>query len=81
MMNFGLIINAIVASKKNIPFHLLYNRYEMIDGNRIEDISKMSVFAFDVPWESGSFISSENVKWKRQCYLPPSSLIPIRGKI
>ena len=80
-MNFCLIINAIIASKKNIPFHLLYNRYEMIDGNRIDDISKMSVFAFDVPWESGTFISPENVKWKRQYYLSPSSLIPIRGKI
>lgn len=79
-MNFCLIINAIIASKKNIPFCLLYNRYEMIDGNRIDDISKLSSFSFDVPWESGTFISSENVKWKRQCYLPPSSLIPAGGK-
>ena len=52
----------------------------MIDGNRIDDISKMSVFAFDVPWESGTFISPENVKWKRLCYLPPSSVIPAGGK-
>ena len=79
-MNFGLIINTIIASKKNIPFCLLYNRYEMIDGNRIDDISKLSSFSFDVPWESGSFISSENVKWKRQCCLTPSSLIPIDRK-
>lgn len=79
-MNFGLIINAIIASKKNIPFHLLYNRYEMIDGSRIDDMSKISSFSFDVPWESDSFISSENVKWKRQCCLPPSSLIPIDEK-
>ena len=38
-MNFGLIINAIIASKKNIPFHLLYNRYTNdINGNRTDDI-------------------------------------------
>ena len=79
-MNFGLIINAIIASKKNIPFCLLYNRYEMIGINRIDDISKMSVFAFDVPSESGSFISSENVKWKRLGCLSPSSLIPVCEK-
>ena len=79
-LNFGLIINAIIASKKNIPFWLLYNEYKEIGSNRIDDISKMSVFAFDVPWESGSFISSENVKWKRQCCLTPSSLIPTDRK-
>lgn len=74
--NFCLIINAIIASKKNIPFWLLYNEYKKIDGNRIDDISKISSFSFDVPWKSGSFISYENVKWKRQRCLSPSSLIP-----
>ena len=80
-MNFGLIINAIIASKKNIPFHLLYNRYTNdINGNRTDDISKISLFAFNVPLESGSFVSSKNVKHKRLCCLPPSSLIPIDRK-
>lgn len=80
-LNFCLIINAIIASKKNIPFHLFYNRYiDDINGNRIDDISKMSVFAFDIPWESGTFVSSENVKWKHLCCLSPSSLIPIDRK-
>ena len=48
--NFALLINAIVLSGKHIPFTLFYNLLEDgPKGKRIDDISEIKVFDFEVP--------------------------------
>ncbi len=48
--NFALLINSIVNSGKRIPFTLYYNKMaDGPEGGRVEDISRIKVFSFDIP--------------------------------
>ncbi len=57
--NFALLLNAIVCSRRDIPFTLYYNlMHDGPAGRRIEDISQIKVFDFEVP---DNHISSNQV--------------------
>ena len=59
--NFALLINTIVASRKNISFTIFYNL--MKDGQigyREEDISKIKVFDFSIP---DSFVNCQQINF------------------
>lgn len=64
--NFALLINAIVLSRKKIPFTLFYNLLkDGPKGKRVEDISTIKVFDFEVPEK---LIDRRNIKYNLRGY-------------